>query len=113
MLQLLGEFDCAQAHDDRDRLFAIYGFAEDLYFDDSGPRRKYSIQAFDYEGSTKDIFCRFAARCVEANPVKELFLHTSAFGSLQEKYPDVPSWVPDWSRARRESHNFLWFEEEH
>jgi hypothetical protein len=79
ILDVLWNFDIAMATKPSDMLFAVYGLAENIYFENSGTGickvaketpwgPHYTIQAFvDYGIKFQEVYSRFAAACVEAN----------------------------------------------
>lgn len=97
----------AECFDPRDRLYAIYGLAKNLYFDSSQETQPVKIaeglvRAFvDYESTFEVIYIRFATACIEAGFAFQILRHVYVFGSLYDRDSNLPSWVPDWSQPRQ------------
>jgi hypothetical protein len=116
ILDLLWDLHSADCSDPRDKLYAVYGLANDLDFetgtdssigplghvDSVTPRESRRIKAFvDYGISAETCYIRFAMSCIHSQLLPELLHHVMAFGSLRDRDRTLPSWVPDWSQARR------------
>lgn len=106
LLTLLWDFHTCKCSDPRDRIFALFGLAEDVVsMNDYGQAPEFPRIDVDYESSWVEIYRRLALHCVSARKWHVFLDHLFAFGSLREelKDPSIPSWIPAWNQARRSS----------
>ncbi|KAF2805931.1 uncharacterized protein BDZ99DRAFT_100345 [Mytilinidion resinicola] len=114
ILNLLREFHAAECSDPRDKLFAIYGLATDLDFNNELPdtiadsddvtlyfnprtinvseeERSFDgkeplIHALvDYNDTTENCFTRFTISCLKIGLLPEILEHVKSFGSLHDR----------------------------
>ncbi|EXJ75352.1 uncharacterized protein A1O5_02048 [Cladophialophora psammophila CBS 110553] len=107
ILTLLWKFDHAQCTDPRDRLFALYGIANHIRFNDLPSVSDVvgqSIRCYaDYDVPTNQVYMDFAKSCIQGGHILSILVHAVSFGSLYETDSSMPTWVPDWSRPRRQT----------
>jgi hypothetical protein len=107
ILTLLWKFDNAQCTDHRDRLFALYGIASHIRFTDLPDVSNVvgeGIRCYvNYDVPTNQVYMGFAKSCIESGHILTILIHAVSFGTLYEANSSMPSWVPDWSRARRQT----------
>ncbi|KIW97824.1 uncharacterized protein Z519_01408 [Cladophialophora bantiana CBS 173.52] len=107
ILTLLWKFDHAQCTDPRDRLFALYGIASHIRFNDLPSVSdvvSQSIRCYvDYDVPTNQVYMDFAKSCIEGGHILVILVHAVSFGSLSDTDSSMPTWLPDWSRARRQT----------
>lgn len=92
VLENLWRFHACECFDPRDRLFSLVGFSEDTKADFS--------TTVDYSVSTEHIFFEFARQNLLAGRLWDVCMHAVTFGRLESQEEPLPSWCPDWSRAR-------------
>ncbi|KAG4428043.1 hypothetical protein IFR05_016471 [Cadophora sp. M221] len=82
--------DCSilEASDDRDRVFALLGIADDALDSSFEP---------DYITSPPGIFLKSAVRLLTRDSSANLILHRAGIGS-DRNMESLPSWVPDWTK---------------
>ncbi|OCL12193.1 HET-domain-containing protein, partial [Glonium stellatum] len=101
ILDILWRFHYTRCKDPKDKLFALYGLAQDIttqreedtFFDSffaemgvsSLVRPIYSV--INYDGHWQDTYCQFARDCIEAGYGNTILRHLAAFGSLAEQDP--------------------------
>jgi hypothetical protein len=95
ILDCLWDFDKNVCSDERDRLFALYGFTPSSNTNDQG-----APPAVEYNHSWPEVYSDFAALTIEKKGLSSILPHLIAFGGLSESNPELPSWVPNWSRER-------------
>ncbi|KAH8902615.1 hypothetical protein BR93DRAFT_987785 [Coniochaeta sp. PMI_546] len=103
MLEILWEFHSTVCYDPRDRVFALYGLADD--FRDAsmatvevGGAAEWLV---DYTRHWKDTYTFFARYLIESGDVVGILRHLAVFGTLFNINPSRPSWVPNWSQETR------------
>ena len=92
LLTLLWKFHKSQCSESQDRIFALYGLAQDAK----------EITSVDYSEHWSETFTRVAGFYFERDK-KSIWLHLAHFGSLPGKDSrgmPYPSWVPDWNNTR-------------
>lgn len=92
VLENLWRFRACECFDPRDRLFSLVGFSEDTEADFS--------TTVDYSVSTDHTFFEFARQNLLAGRLWDVCMHAVTFSRLESQDESLPSWCPDWSRAR-------------
>ena len=95
ILDLLFRFHASECMDPKDRIFALYGFADDI------PR--FPIHP---KSTWEDVYLDLAVACVREGRLISLLQHLIAFGPLDEEGRRMPSWVPRWNGRRVSEHRF-------
>lgn len=111
--------DCLNPHD---RLFALYGLANDLNFSGDTSKaftrwtcwenppedmrihieqsRQNLYAMVDYGIGFETVYTDFAKSCVLHGYILDILIHQTIFGNLSVRSTKLPSWVPDWSQRR-------------
>ncbi|KAF2250166.1 HET-domain-containing protein [Trematosphaeria pertusa] len=95
LLDMIFEFDMSECSDPRDRIFALYGMANEL-----------KDLPVNYGIHWTGIYSGFAGICIKAGHFLTLLQHVTAFGSLSQGNSGIPSWVPKWNSARFSAKRF-------
>ncbi|KAH7355251.1 heterokaryon incompatibility protein-domain-containing protein [Rhexocercosporidium sp. MPI-PUGE-AT-0058] len=77
-----------EASDDRDRVFALLGMADDAEDSHFEP---------DYNTTPSEVFVKSAARLLTRDRSSNTLLHGAGIG-LGRNMESLPSWVPDWTK---------------
>jgi hypothetical protein len=109
ILDLLLDFDQSQCSDPRDRIFALYGLANDITFEATldlekfrgkffVPGPKTAIKGFvDYTIDHPSVYEKFTLSAITSGHALQILEHAIVFGAVEGR----PSWVPDWSQQRK------------
>lgn len=95
LLTLLWRFHESQCSESQDRIFALYGLAQDAK----------EIGSVDYSEHWSQTFARVAGFYFRQDK-KSIWLHLAHFGSLAGRNTGgtrYPSWIPDWNNTRKRS----------
>ncbi|KAN0099376.1 Heterokaryon incompatibility protein (HET) domain containing protein, partial [Hyaloscypha variabilis] len=82
ILDCLWDFDKNVCSDERDRLFALYGFTPSSNTNDQG-----APPAVEYNHSWPEVYSDFAALTIEKKGLSSILPHLIAFGGLSESNP--------------------------
>ncbi|KAH6722940.1 heterokaryon incompatibility protein-domain-containing protein [Leptodontidium sp. MPI-SDFR-AT-0119] len=88
LASLLVDYSFLEASDDRDRLFALLGIADDVEDSSFEP---------DYITSPPGVFLKSAVRLLTRDGSSNMILHRAGIGS-DRNMEGLPSWVPDWTK---------------
>lgn len=94
LLTMTGKF---QATDPRDRLFALYGLAQEV----ENPAAKEGFQ-IDYAKPTSEIYRSFTFNYLKLYGAPDILIALDI--SQENTVEDLPSWVPDWGASLNEAH---------
>jgi hypothetical protein len=89
LMKLLGQFEHFGCTDDRDRIYALVGLAEDGYGDDA-----FVPTNMDYSVSAERLYIKFAEELVGAGYLPWVLQQACARRCTNKG--GLPSWVPDW-----------------
>ncbi|ORY05559.1 heterokaryon incompatibility protein-domain-containing protein [Clohesyomyces aquaticus] len=92
LLDLLWDFHSSKCSVPHDIIYAMLGMARDTD----------SIIGVDYSVHWAEVFTRIATAYFKQIPL-QTFRHLLYFGSLANKNPTYPSWVPNWKSVRSNS----------
>jgi hypothetical protein len=95
LVDLLWNFRTSLCSMPQDRIYAILGMAKDAQ----------ELDSVDYRLHWSEVYTS-AATVLFPNNAVTMFEHLVAFGSLSQKYPACPSWVPNWNSPEIYSYLF-------
>ncbi|KAF4615586.1 hypothetical protein G7Y89_g15288 [Cudoniella acicularis] len=101
LLEILWDIHSAQCLDPRDHVFAIYGIACGLRNTLESSKNRKARKIVDYSRPWTYTYMHLAKYLIEEDQLIEVLRHLCSFGTLWDADRTLPSWVPNWSRARQ------------
>jgi hypothetical protein len=90
LAQFLRHTRRCQSTDPRDRIYALFGIASDVY-----DRKGKALLEPDYRATVEEVYRKVAAELIRRDGNLDLLAFCRHRGESEELY--LPSWVPDWT----------------